>query len=194
MLVFLFVLVCVYALVAARQRTRDAIECMRDALERVPIAGMPRTPPSAHAQTLEWAMRNRHRGWSGQLLRVAMLSAGLSLLTACAMGKADARVRTALDVFAEVIDPAYSVAMDSCVAPQEVAVAQAEAGLATAAQADAVIAQVRARCDQVREGFEAIRLHHEEARRFVDSGELERAERVLEQIRSDWQKLPRGAT
>jgi hypothetical protein len=127
-------------------------------------------------------------------MRVAVLAAGLSLLTACSMGKADTHVKTALDVFAEVIDPAYSVAMDSCIVPQEVAVAQAEVGLATAGQASAVIAQVRARCARVREGFEAIRLHHDQARRFVESGELDRAERLLEQIRSDWQQLPRGAT
>ncbi|HMJ10202.1 MAG TPA: hypothetical protein VK524_02295 [Polyangiaceae bacterium] len=197
MLWFLFVVFCGYGLLLARVQTRDAIARMTDALMRAPIASspaLPRTPPSAHAQTLDWALRNRRRGIFGHLLRVAMVAAGIALCTACSLGSTDARVRTALDVFADVIDPAYSVAMDGCIAPQKVAVAQAEAGLVTAAQAGDVIAQVRARCDQVRESFETIRLHHDEARRFVESGELGQAEKLLEQIRADWRQLPRGAT
>ena len=202
MLLFLFLVLCGYALWLARVRTREAIECMTDALMRAPIEGLPRTlmgglsrtPPSAHTQTLEWARRNRHRGWSGHLLRVAMVAAGLSLLTACSGASADARVRTALDLLAEVVDPAFALAMDGCIAPQEVAAAQAEAGRVTAAQASAVIAKVRARCGQLRESFETIRLHRDEAQRLIEAGDLDRAEKLLEQIRADWRELPGAAT
>lgn len=128
---------------------------------------------------------------------MARLLITLCLMVGCVAGDrsaADTRVRTALDILAQVIDPAYSVAMDGCAAPQEVATARAEAGLTTAAAARAVIDQVRARCDQVREGFETIRLHHDEARRSVASGELGRAEKLLEQIRADWVALRGGAS
>jgi hypothetical protein len=125
---------------------------------------------------------------------VAMVAAGISLLTACSLGSAGTHVRTTLDVLAGVVDPAYSVAMDGCIASQEVAVAQAEVGISSAEQAGAVIARVRARCDRVRAGFETIRLHHDEARRFVEAGELDQAEKLLEQIQADWRELPRGAT
>jgi len=127
-------------------------------------------------------------------LRVVTTAAGISLLTACSLGSASTHVRTTLDVLAGVVDPAYSVAMDGCIASQEVAVAQAEVGISSAEQAGAVIARVRARCDWVRAGFETIRLHHDEARRFVEAGELDQAERLLEQIQADWRELPRGAT
>jgi hypothetical protein len=112
---------------------------------------------------------------------------------ACAAdATADTRVRTALDVLAQVIDPAYSVAMDGCIVPQQVAVAQAEAGLVTLEHAQATIDHVRARCESVREGFEQIRYHHEQAVKSADAGELDQAQLLLEQIRADWTALRVG--
>jgi hypothetical protein len=127
------------------------------------------------------------------MAREAALTLLLMLVYACAADTtADTRVRTALDVFAQVIDPAYSVAMDSCIVPQEIAVAEAEAGLATVDHARQTIERVRARCGRVREGFETIRLHHDQAVRSVEAGKLDQAEQILEQIRMDWALLRTG--
>ena len=127
------------------------------------------------------------------MVRDAALMLLLLLVSGCAGDTtADTRVRTALDVLAQVIDPAYSVAMDSCIVPQEIAVAEAEAGLATVDHARQTIERVRARCGRVREGFETIRLHHEQAVRSVEAGQLDQAAQILEQIRLDWTLLRTG--
>jgi len=127
------------------------------------------------------------------MVRDTVIMLLLLLAYACATDThVDTRVRSALDVLAQVIDPAYSLAMDGCIARQEVATAEAESGLATVEHAQATIAQVRVRCDRVREGFETIRIHHEQAVRSVEAGELEQAEHILEQIRLDWAALRAG--
>jgi len=127
------------------------------------------------------------------MAREAALTLLLMLVYACAAdATTDTRVRTALDVFAQVIDPAYSMAMDGCIAPQQVAVAQAEAGLVTVERAQATIDKVRVRCARVRDGFEQIRIHHEQAVRSVEAGKLDQAELMLEQIRADWSALRVG--
>jgi tRNA A37 methylthiotransferase MiaB len=127
------------------------------------------------------------------MAREAALTLLLMLVYACATDThADTRVRTALDVLAQVIDPAYSVAMDGCIARQEIATAEAESGLVTLEHAQATIAQVRVRCERVRDGFETIRIHHDQAVRSVEAGKLDQAELLLEQIRADWSALRVG--
>jgi soluble cytochrome b562 len=129
------------------------------------------------------------------MIRDTVIMIVLTLALACAAdATADTRARTALDVLAQVIDPAYSVAMDGCLAPQQVAVAQAESGLVTVEQARTVIDKVRQRCEHVREGFETIRHHHEQAVRSVEAGELDQAQQLLEQIRADWLALRVGGS
>jgi hypothetical protein len=127
------------------------------------------------------------------MVRDTVIMLLLTYAFACAAdATTDTRVRTALDVFAQVIDPAYSMAMDGCIAPQQVAVAQAEAGLVTVERAQATIDKVRVRCARVRDGFEQIRIHHEQAVRSVEAGKLDQADQLLEQIGADWSALRVG--
>lgn len=124
-----------------------------------------------------------------------LLSIVLAALLACscAAQDVDARVRSALDVLADVIDPASELAAQGCIAAQETEVSEAEAGRTTAAQAGERIQRIRVRCRALRDAFDAMRTRHDQARRLVEQGALEQAGQVVEEIRAEWRQISGGA-
>lgn len=121
------------------------------------------------------------------------LVVALLLLSSCAQATADARIRSALDVLADVIDPASQLAAQGCIAAQETEVSEAEAGRTTAAQAGERIQRIRVRCRALRDAFDAMRARHDQARRLVEQGALEQAAHVIDEIRAEWRQLSGGA-
>jgi hypothetical protein len=127
------------------------------------------------------------------LLRRLSVLIVLSLATCCTQrataGPADARVRSALDVFALVVDPAYAFAVDACIAREALVADQVEAGKTAIDAATAELRNIRARCQATRRTFDSIRANHDRARELVEDGQLEEAERQLEQVRREWTEL-----
>lgn len=187
----LFMGLCAWALYRARRSTRDAIAAMPHG--PMPRTGpLPRTPPSAFLCTREHAWKNARRsGW----LRLRLLLLAVCVLLAggaCSPSTADVRVRSALDVLADVIDPASQLAAESCLARQEASTTEAEAGRITADEATKEVAAIRERCDAIRAVFDEMRKRHDQARALVEQGAVEQAAAELERIRVEWQAL-RGA-
>lgn len=110
----------------------------------------------------------------------------LSLSPACGAGDGDRSVATALDVYADVIDPAYALVRAGCADVEHAAVAAEKGGHATPAQTDALIAHNRTRCDALTETFEAMRMTHVRAAEAFEAGELERARDALRALRELW--------
>jgi len=102
---------------------------------------------------------------------------------------ADARVRSALDMLAVVVDPAYQLAMGSCMARETLIADQAEAGKLTVVEADKQLTGVRRTCERQRATFEAIRGGHDLAAQQVEAGAVEDAEKTIERVRYAWSDL-----
>jgi hypothetical protein len=120
------------------------------------------------------------------------LAIAAALFVACVpRGTAEVRVRSALDLLADVVDPSYSFAVDSCIAQEGDAVRRAEAG---SDQAGDEYRAIKARCAVVKDTFEQIRLAHDRAREHVEAGAIDRAESELARIRSYWTALRAGQT
>lgn len=109
-----------------------------------------------------------------------------------AQGTADARVRSALDMVAVVVDPAYAFAVDGCAARQALVADAVEAGRTSPDEGLRELGPIRARCQATRRAFDAIRAGHAEAARLVEAGELARAEALLAEIRAEWTALKGG--
>lgn len=185
-LVLLFVLLCLRALYLARVRIREAIR----ALPSGRLYRQPRTPPGSFCCTLEYAWR--HARWGSRRRLCALLVAALTLmLSACSLSArtADARVREAVDILADVIDPASELAAQGCITAQETQASEAEAGRITAAQASDAIARIRVRCRALRSAFDSMRTRHDRARQLVDDGAVEQAAHVVDEIRAEWRQL-----
>lgn len=120
---------------------------------------------------------------------IALLA--LAAWSACAAERnvVDARIRSALDVLADVIDPAYQLAIDGCIANERAAVAEEKAGRSSSPETDRVFAAIRGRCDATREAFERLRITHSEAVRLVAEGSVERAAERLAELRRIWLAL-----
>jgi len=117
------------------------------------------------------------------------------LLTVCCTAQqqtADAHVRTALNAFEVVVDPAYAFSVDACAAHQLHFAKEVEAGRMTPAQSDVALEPVRTRCQATRRAFDAIRQAQDEAADLVEAGRVQEAEELLVQIRARWAAL--GAT
>lgn len=131
------------------------------------------------------------RAFAAVVAVICMLSACCATTSTSSTPRAtlDTQVRTSLDVLADIIDPAYQVAMRSCRERGELAMNDGEAGRATGAETEAAVATIVARCHRVANAFEAIRLYHDEAVGRVEAGELVEAERLVERIRDVWRSL-----
>lgn len=185
-LVLLFLLLCAGALYLARLRIRDAIR----ALPAGRLFPQPRTPPGSFRCTLEYAWR--HARWGCRRRLCALLVGALTvMLSACSLSArtADARVREAVDILADVIDPASELAAQGCITAQETQASEAEAGRITVTQASEAIQQIRVRCRALRAAFDAMRERHAEARQLVEDGALEQAAELVDEIRAEWRQL-----
>jgi hypothetical protein len=134
-----------------------------------------------------WRMLPRRGVWLAMLAALLIASS-----TACTSGSADTRTHSALNALAQVVDPAWSLAEDACLASQRVVVARETSGNAEAADTDAALAVIRAKCDVVTEAFQRIRAAHAEARLLLEHGEVARAEDKLVLILTQWQQLRGG--
>jgi hypothetical protein len=116
----------------------------------------------------------------------------LTLLSLCCSAQrqtADARVRSALELLAVVVDPAYQLAMDACVSRETLLADQAEAGRLSLAEADKQLSVVRVRCARQRRAFEYIREGHDLAAHQVENGAVEDAEKTIERVRHAFQDV-----
>lgn len=115
------------------------------------------------------------------------------LLTCLLAGCAGARRQAygALEMLTVAVDPAYSMAMDGCIAREDLVVAEVRAGLTTKDQAREQLVPIRARCDVAREVFERVRLSQRAAKRALDAGDARTALRELDAARSSWKALAR---
>lgn len=128
-------------------------------------------------------------GRPGLLLR-AFLLVHLAFLAACAAAEArDTRVRTALAVLGEVIDPAYALAVDGCHARERDAVVRAELGTISKTEGTADYQRIKAACAELTRAFDAIRLYHHQAAELVERGDLKAAEAELNHARAIWRQL-----
>jgi hypothetical protein len=121
-----------------------------------------------------------------------MFAVALLLGVSCCTGANDNRVRTALDVLADTIDPAYAFAMDACAEREAREVDAVRSGGSTFARAESAIEDIRARCDRVRDAFDSMRKAHAEAVTLVDQGEVKQAAERVEDVRGMWRTLAGG--
>lgn len=124
---------------------------------------------------------------TGRAQRVAVML-GLSLgIVACAPNTAvSARVASALDTFAIVVDPAYGFAMDACIARETLIADNVEAGRTPLETGQRELTRVRTACATTRRAFDEIRTQHDAARRMYANGALTDAERALDRVRASW--------
>lgn len=129
--------------------------------------------------------------WLGRaLIAVGMLGVVASQVVAfaaCAATTNEARVRTALDVLREVIDPAYSLATDGCIARELVAVERFED--TKDPKDEAAYHVIEQQCINTRAAFRAIRDGHARAATLLEQGKVRDAELELERVRETWRAL-----
>jgi hypothetical protein len=107
---------------------------------------------------------------------------------------ADQQARTSLDLYADLIDPVYEVAMQSCIDRQDqLARDLDEHTLAELKQIEADIAIVSARCHRLRDAFDLLRTLHARAGGYLEAGKADEALELVEQIRQTWRELRRKA-
>jgi len=124
-------------------------------------------------------------------LRLAMMLA-LFLITCCVPGSsstAELRARTALNALADVVDPAYDLAMLGCRDLEDRVMREGEAGQRSAVSTETTIAAISQRCHKVRSAFDELRAYHEQAVQLVMRGDYEQALAILQQTREAWQTL-----
>ncbi len=104
----------------------------------------------------------------------------------------EARLRGALDVMAQVVDPAYALAVDGCIARETLIVDAAERGDVRPLDADRMIGEVRVRCNRLRVSFDAIRHVHARAAELVEQGAIDEAQAQLDRIEQLWRDIQEG--
>ena len=122
------------------------------------------------------------------IMRPMVLALALALCaTSCSHETTtEARVRSALDLLADVVDPSYQFAVDACIAQERDAVRRFEAGSDPAR--DEYVA-IKSRCQNVRAAFDQIRRGHARAAELVESGKVQEAEREVARVRGYWHVL-----
>jgi hypothetical protein len=128
----------------------------------------------------------RSRRWGCALLVIT------SLLVGCCGYRGESKevaVRSALDVLADVVDPASKLARSTCDAKEELELARTRAGEVKAAETQAKFEVIRKRCDKVHENIELLRAMHEEAVERFEKGDLDAAMTRVEQARAMFRDL-----
>lgn len=127
------------------------------------------------------------------LLLFGLLLAAAAIMWASGCGASlsthAARVQGAVTVLAEVIDPAYELAVDGCLARERLEVAAERDGGQAPQTTDQNLTQIRARCDQVVAAFRTMRGLLAGAEAALDKGNVNRAEAELEKVRGLWAHL-----
>lgn len=133
--------------------------------------------------------RRLRRYWYGAAYALVFL-----LIACCAPGlrsgsTAELRARTSLDVLADVVDPAYQMAMQGCVDRENYAMMLGEKGLATVDATESNLAIISKRCNTVRVAFESIREYHDQAVAFVEDGKFDDALDRIDAMQAAWREL-----
>lgn len=102
---------------------------------------------------------------------------------------AETEVRSALNVLAGVVDPAYEFAVDACIARQSQIADAVEHKELSPFDGDAMIASVRQRCAKMRATFDLIRRSHTEAAALVEAGKVTEAQRQIDAALEAWRSL-----
>lgn len=100
-----------------------------------------------------------------------------------------ARVQSAVTVLAEVVDPAYALAVDGCLASERAEIALEQDGGQAPEVTDQRRAAIQERCDQVRAAFAMMRGLLAAAEDALDDGNVTYAEERLGEVRELWAKL-----
>jgi hypothetical protein len=129
------------------------------------------------------------RGLLMALVTLAAVFATVQCFAGCAGTSAEAHARGALDLLADVIDPSYGLAMDSCVQRKQSILLEGESKRITAAEAERALSKVSARCQALRRAFDGMRATHAEAVELVERGDVARAEELLGRLRVQWRTL-----
>lgn len=122
----------------------------------------------------------------------------LYLQTGCASAHtgqhvlSEVRLRSQLDVFREVIEPASKLASAACIEQQEQAAAAATDGAITVATARTIVAETRARCDRLKTVFDEMRELHDLAATGLESGAIQATEARVRELHDAWKRLDRG--
>lgn len=127
------------------------------------------------------------KGWRGWRRRKVWLLALLLAAPGCAT--LDTGARTALNALADVVDPAWQLAEQACLARQQVPIAREKAGLLKPDETNAQLASIRANCDVVTSRFASIRALHEQGKQLVESGDVAKAGAILDDIRAKWREI-----
>lgn len=101
------------------------------------------------------------------------------------------KARTAVNLYAELVDPVYEVAMRGCIA-REASIVGDDLDHRTSAelaQIEAELVKPSARCHALADAFELIRTLHTHAREHVEAGKYDDALRVVDEIRQAWREL-----
>lgn len=128
--------------------------------------------------------------WFAILAYVFTLACACLLVIATAEGCAaagtqEARVRTALEVLHDVIDPAYDFADQACTARERQAVERYEKPPHDP-QAKADYYAIKSRCVDTREAFRAMRAAHDRAAALLEQGDVRDAALEIERVRETW--------
>ncbi len=134
-----------------------------------------------------------------QLMVAAVVGIGLAVALICSVGcatgcrttagKTEPAVRSALDAFALVVEPAWDVHNEVCAVQQEAVAAEVEARRITPDQGDAQNAATRERCQERTRIFQAIRAAQDQAADLVEAGRIKEAEAWLVRLQDEWREL-----
>jgi hypothetical protein len=119
---------------------------------------------------------------------------GWGVLHGCSGSLQDARTESALNVMAQVIDPAYAAATDACLAKQAAITDEVGRGAITVDQARGLIRATRDDCDRVETAFERIRALHEAAKIAYREGQRDQLEQALRKLTEAWTTLKGGGS
>lgn len=126
-------------------------------------------------------------------LRCQLALLAISALAACFGSGAqltEQQARTSLNVYADIIDPVYEVAMQACIDRQDQLAGDLTTRTLAELQAiEAKVAEVSARCHRVRDSFDLIRSLHARARASLEAGQVDEALHIVEEIRQAWREL-----
>jgi hypothetical protein len=93
---------------------------------------------------------------------------------------------------AAVIEPAYQVAMDGCIASEDAINEADKLGFKTAYDSRVALDKVHATCEKTRGTFETIRGFYNEAKAAYEVGLIERAEVAYRELVKTWASLKGG--
>lgn len=127
------------------------------------------------------------------LVLVGLVLAGVAVhyVSGCAPAASSgaARVQSAVTVLAEVVDPAYALAVDGCLARERVEIEADRAETQPPEVTDRNRAAIQARCNEVRGAFDTMRALLAAAEGALDEGNVTYAEERLGEVRELWAKL-----